>query len=155
MPVITLEKLEVFSSEVQDLFALSNAYMAARYPAESNHMDNGAVLAEAGALALGVRVDGTLAGCGAVRLKRDGEGRYGEIKRVFVAEGYRGLGLAHRVMDGLEAYLREQAIALARLETGVRQPEALGLYGKRGYRMRGAFGGYAIDPLSVFMEKTL
>jgi putative acetyltransferase len=42
---------------------------------------------------------------------------------------------------------------LLRLETGVRQPEALGLYRKLGYRERGPFGAYKPDPLSVFMEK--
>ena len=45
------------------------------------------------------------------------------------------------------------ASSLLRLETGVLQPEALGLYRKLGYRERGPFGAYAADPLSVFMEK--
>ena len=42
-----------------------------------------------------------------------------------------------------------------RLETGVRQPEALGLYETAGYQRRGPFGAYAEDPLCVFMEKRL
>jgi putative acetyltransferase len=39
------------------------------------------------------------------------------------------------------------------LETGIRQPEALGLYERLGFVRRGPFGDYAEDPLSVFMEK--
>jgi putative acetyltransferase len=43
----------------------------------------------------------------------------------------------------------------ARLETGVAQREALGLFEKAGYRLRGPFGDYRDDRLSVFMEKDL
>ena len=39
------------------------------------------------------------------------------------------------------------------LETGPSQPEAIGLYERLGYRVRGPYGGYPDDPLSVFMEK--
>ena len=42
-----------------------------------------------------------------------------------------------------------------RLETGIYQPEALGLYRSAGYVEREAFGDYVPDPLSVFMEKRL
>jgi putative acetyltransferase len=53
----------------------------------------------------------------------------------------------------LETELRKRGVSLFRLETGIRQPEALGLYRKLGYRERGPFGSYRPDPLSVFMEK--
>jgi len=42
-----------------------------------------------------------------------------------------------------------------RLETGVRQPESLGLYRRLGYRQRGPFGAYRADPLSTFFEKRI
>jgi putative acetyltransferase len=42
-----------------------------------------------------------------------------------------------------------------RLETGIHQPEALGLYRAAGFVERGPFGPYRPDPLSVFMEKPL
>ena len=45
--------------------------------------------------------------------------------------------------------------AVARLEAGPMQPEALALYAKLGYEDRGPFGPYKPDPLSVFMEKAL
>jgi putative acetyltransferase len=51
--------------------------------------------------------------------------------------------------------LRSSGIALARLETGIRQPEALGLYRRLGYVERAPFGAYVEDPLSLFMEKRL
>ena len=45
-----------------------------------------------------------------------------------------------------------------RLETGIYQPAAIGLYKKFGYRKREQFGQYLDDPddsMSVFMEKIL
>jgi putative acetyltransferase len=42
-----------------------------------------------------------------------------------------------------------------RLEAGVHQPGALGLYRAMGFRERGPFGAHGPDPLSVFMEKDL
>ena len=42
-----------------------------------------------------------------------------------------------------------------RLEVGVSQPEALGLYERTGYYKIPPFGNYWDDPLSFFYEKTL
>ena len=67
----------------------------------------------------------------------------------------RGNGLAKLIMCELEAHLKQRGIGVARLETGIYQPEAIGLYEKLGYEIRGPFGAYKPDPLSVFMEKRL
>ena len=48
-----------------------------------------------------------------------------------------------------------RGVRLFRLETGIKQTEAVGLYRKLGYRERHPFGAYRPDPLSVFMEKSL
>ena len=42
-----------------------------------------------------------------------------------------------------------------RLETGISQPEAIGLYRKAGFVEIEAFAPYKPDPLSLFMEKVL
>ena len=42
-----------------------------------------------------------------------------------------------------------------RLETGISQPEAIGLYERYGYYKIPPFGDYWDDPLSFFYEKTL
>ena len=91
---------------------------------------------------------------GAVKMLDD-DCRYGEIKRLFVIDEHRGKGLSRRIMDHLETHLREMGVHVVRLETGTRQPEALGLYNRLGYARRGPFGAYGHDPLSVFMEKRL
>lgn len=60
------------------------------------------------------------------------------------------------IRERLEQHLIEKGIRVARLETGIYQPEALALYRKTGYRERSSFGDYPKqDPLSVFMEKRL
>ncbi|MET0280233.1 MAG: GNAT family N-acetyltransferase [Steroidobacteraceae bacterium] len=136
------------------LLALSDAYMQALYPPESNHLESAAALSGPRARFIGIHADGELVACGAVKLMDD-DGRYGEIKRVFVLDSHRGLGLSRRIMNSLESLLRREGYPLARLETGIAQPEALGLYRALGYVERSPFGSYAPDPLSVFMEKQL
>ncbi|MDJ0714271.1 MAG: hypothetical protein QNJ54_08610 [Prochloraceae cyanobacterium] len=42
-----------------------------------------------------------------------------------------------------------------KLETGDRQPEALGLYASLGYKQIPNFGEYIGDPHSICMEKKL
>ena len=90
---------------------------------------------------LGCRLDGELVASGAAKIMRD-DGEYVEIKRVFVLEKCRGMGLSRRLMEQLEAEMLRRGVPLFRLETGVLQPEALGLYRKLGYRQRGPFGAY-------------
>lgn len=152
--MMLIKPLDPLSSPAVHLLALSDAYMASLYPAESNHMESPHALALPNVLFLGAYLDDELAGCGAVKIMSD-DGLYGEIKRVYVLEAYRGRGVSKLLMQALEAYLVEQKIPLARLETGISQPEALGLYEKLGYQYRAPFASYQLDPLSVFMEKTL
>lgn len=138
----------------QRLLAMSDAYMTGLYPAASNHLESVRALQAENVLFIGAWVDETLAACGAVKILHD-DGDYGEIKRVFVDPAHRGKGLSLQVMERLEDHLRHSGIVLARLETGIRQPEAQGLYLRMGYVLRAPYGAYRADPLSVFMEKQL
>jgi putative acetyltransferase len=78
-----------------------------------------------------------------------------EIKRVFIDPSARGVGLSKALMQVIEDEARALGFRIARLETGISQPEALGLYEKLGYKYREPFGDYVLDPFSVFMEKAL
>jgi putative acetyltransferase len=142
------------SAGARRLIALSDAYMGALYPAESNHFESPEALAQPGVRFVGIHEAGQLIACGGVKLMHD-EQAYGEIKRVFVLPEHRGKGLAGVIMAALETQLRREQYPLARLETGISQPEALALYRKLGYVERAPFGAYLPDPLSVFMEKRL
>lgn len=139
------------------LLAASDRLMGELYPAlSSQHLESALGLKQAEVLFLGAWVGAELAGCGAVRRRRDSAGQaYGEIKRVFVHAEQRGRGLARLLMLALEQDLMARGIALACLETGIRQPEALALYARLGYRQRGPFGEHEADATGVFMEKIL
>lgn len=136
------------------LLRASDEYMASLYPAESNHLEPPAALALPHVSFFGLFADGVLAGCGAFKRMED-DGLYGEVKRVFVDPPFRGRGYAKRIMEHVEAQALASGLTRLRLETGVTQHEALALYQGLGYQLRGPFGAYRPDPLSLFMEKNL
>jgi putative acetyltransferase len=146
-----IRPLDPFDPRALELLAQSDAFHAALYPAASNHLVDPALLREPAVHFLGVFDGEALLGCGAFRRC----GAYAEVKRVFVPDAHRGRGVARALMDALEARMRAEGLALARLETGIYQPAALALYERRGYRQCPPFGDYAPDPLSLFLEKRL
>jgi len=152
MPDGRIETLDPDAPEVRDIIAAADEFYRELYPAESNHLESAEALKRPGMLFVGCRVDGRLAASGAAKVMTD-DGNYAEIKRVFVLDEYRGRGLSCQIMEHLEAQLRGRGVGMFRLETGIHQPAAIGLYRKLGYRERGPFGNYRPDPLSVFMEK--
>ncbi|MGD0490364.1 MAG: GNAT family N-acetyltransferase [Steroidobacteraceae bacterium] len=139
-------------AEVAALLEASDAYMAALYPAESNHLLDIASLQRPEVAFFVARVDGRALGCGAV--VSSGEG-WAEIKRMFVSPAARGMKLGRRLLLEIEAIAYQRGERLLRLETGAKQPEALALYRSAGFVEIGPFGSYRPDPLSLFMEKPL
>ena len=140
--------------EAAALIACSDAYMSALYPAESNHFDGIDTLRQPNVRFVAAWHGDRMVGCGAVK-RLAGPPAYGEIKRVFVAEDCRGRGISRQIMAVLEQTLIASGTGIARLETGIHQPEAIGLYRALGYRDCAPFGRYLPDPLSLFMEKRL
>jgi GNAT superfamily N-acetyltransferase len=66
-----------------------------------------------------------------------------ELKRMFTAPAVRGQGLARRMLATIEESARAAGLRRVILETGDRQPEAISLYEKSGYRRIPDFGHYA------------
>jgi len=133
------------------LLKAGDAYAAALYPAESNHGTALNELLQPNVTFLVARLDGAVVGTAAI-VATDG---YAEMKRVFVAETARGLKLGSKLLRAIEQNAAAKGLSIVRLETGVSQPEALGLYRKAGYVEVEPFGDYDPDPLSIFMEKSL
>lgn len=146
-----LAPLNPTSADAQALIAHSEALMSALYPSESNHFEPAVNLLPPHGAFWGCWIGDELVGCGGVK-HHDG---YGEIKRLFVLDSARGRGVARQLMAQFEAELTGRGVSLARLETGIHQPEALALYRRLGYQERGPFGDYGPDPLSAFFEKQL
>ena len=103
-------------------------------------------------------LDGVAVACGGWRAHESGpefaEGD-AELKRMYVVPAARGRGLSRILLADLE----RRAVAAGRrrlvLETGIRQPEAIGLYASSGYTEIPRFGMYRCDPRSRCFAKLL
>jgi putative acetyltransferase len=138
--------------EVRALIAALDAYQRSLYPPESTHLMGMAELTQPNVVfAVARDTDERAVGCGAVVLHPP----YGELKRMYVDPRGRGHGVAKAILVRLESEATKRDCRLLVLETGPLQPEALGLYARNGFTCRARFGGYADDPLSVFMEKVI
>lgn len=153
-PDVIVGRVSPQSAGLDVLIALSDEYLSALYPPESNHLESLEALGAPNVAVHGAYVGQELVGCVASKICQ-GEEPYAEVKRLFVLQSHRGTGISRLLMNHLEEGLREAGILVVRLETGVRQPEAISLYRKLGYVFREPFAPYGPDPLSVFMEKRL
>ena len=145
--------------QVVALLGALDRYLGELYEPVANHiLSVGELLAPEVSFFV-ARQGQTIVGTGAVR-RMPGEPDtadqpYGEVKRMYVDPAVRGQRIGERLLQTLEATLREQGVALALLETGSEQREAVRLYERCGYKQRGAYGGYADNGLSLFMSKAL
>ena len=151
-PEISIEPEDPRQADVRRIIAESGAYLQALYPSESNHVVDVDALAAPDAVVLVARRNGELLGSIAFRVIAPG---HAEIKRMFVRAEARGNGVGRRLLEALEDAARQRNVERISLETGIRQPEAIGLYRASGYRDCPPFGTYTPDPLSLFMTEFL
>lgn len=152
MVEIVIQKADPREGPVRQLIEELDAYMERLYPSESNYGLDFESLAQPEVRFFSVTVDGEVLGCGGFWIHDD----YAEVKRVYIHPKSRGLGLGRKIMAHIEAEMLREGRNLSRLETGISQPEALGLYRALGYQDCPAFGDYpSDDPFSIFMEKRL
>ncbi len=97
-------------------------------------------------------IDNQPAGCGAFK---EYDGKKAEIKRMFVLPEFRGQGIGYNILKELEAGHQNSNYTACILETGKKQPEAIGLYQKAGYAVIRNFGQYENVENSVCMLKTI
>jgi GNAT superfamily N-acetyltransferase len=97
-------------------------------------------------------VEGEPVACGAFRTEIDGAA---EFKRMFVAAEFRKHGFGRAMLDHLEGEAFAAGFTRAILETGIHQPEAIGLYISSGWKGIEPFGPNAGDPLSLCFGKRL
>ena len=96
--------------------------------------------------------NGNPVGCGAIREFNPGTM---EIKRMYTSPEWRGKGIATKVLTELEIWATELSNEKCVLETGKRQPEAIELYKKNGYKIIPNYGKYAGIENSVCFEKEM
>jgi GNAT superfamily N-acetyltransferase len=140
------------SEAAMELIAELEAHLSPLYPAESRHGYSVEKLLGEGVAFFVIRYDDHPAGCGGLQLFGS---EYGEVKRMYIRPAFRGLGLGKLMIEHLAAYARSQGAGRLRLETGIHQHAAIGLYERMGFVRIGPFGAYRDDPLSRFYEKPL
>jgi len=99
-------------------------------------------------------IDGELAGIGALKTI---DAERGELKSMRVDDRFRGSGVGRAILLHIIAEARDRGMSSLWLETG--SPDefapAVRLYESEGFTRCGPFEGYADDPFSVFMTRTL
>ena len=96
--------------------------------------------------------NGKPVGCGAIREFTPG---IMEIKRMYTSPEGRRKGVATKVLSELEIWASDLSCEKCILETGKRQPEAIGLYKKNGYNPIPNYGKYTSMENSVCFEKEM
>lgn len=149
--MIKVEHADPRDEAITTLLSQSHALMQSLYPADSNHYLSIDELTADNIRFFGAFEHGETLGCGALALK-DG---YGEIKSMFTDEAARGRGVGDRILTTIETVAKLEGLHCLRLETGNTLQAAHRLYERHGFSVRGPFGDYPEDPLSIFMEKTI
>ena len=138
-------------SAVQLISELDTDLQRHPYPPQSRHAYSVDKLLREGVNFFIASYNDQLAGCGGIKLYDE----YGEVKRMYVRPSHRGLGLGKAILNRLAEFARERNVNMLRLETGIYQTEAIGLYDAYGFKRRAPFGEYKVDPLSVYFEKSI
>lgn len=148
--VITEERPD--TEDAMQLIAELEAVLSQGYEAQFRHGYSVEKLIQQGVKFFVTRHDGQPAGCGGLQFYGQD---YAELKRMFVRPQFRGFGLGKLMLAHMAQYARERGVTVLRLETGVYQTEAIGLYERDGFTRVGPFGDYIATPMNVFFEKRL
>lgn len=132
---VTIEPADPDSVEARTCIEAYFRELAERFetgfdPARSTPAEPGELVPATG-LFLVARLDGRAVGCGALKIGKRG---VGEIKRMWVAPGARGLGVAQRLLDALETHAAVIGLGVLQLDTNRALAEARALYVRNGYR---------------------
>lgn len=102
------------------------------------------------------RIGGVAVGCVSIRAPRDGyPAGSAELKKLYLEESARGAGAARALLAAADDEARALGFTNLVLQTGIRQPEAVGLYLATGWRPIAPFGPYVGDLHSLCFGKAL
>ena len=150
---IQIEPARPDSDDAAQLIAELDQYLNdLPYTPESRHAYSIEKLLREGVEFFVASVEGDVAGCGGVKLF---EQDYAEVKRMYVRPSFRGAGLGKAILNHLAQHAIARGINVLRLETGIYQTEAIGLYERWGFQRRPPFGVYEEHPMSLYFEKRI
>jgi GNAT superfamily N-acetyltransferase len=151
MPNITIDRERPDTADAKTLIEALEAVLNPLYAAESRHGYSIDKLIRQGVHFFVARADGAPAACGGIQFYPG----FGELKRMFVRDAWRGRGLGFAMLEHLAAHARASGCALLRLETGIHQHDAIKLYERWGFARIEAFPPYKPDPVSICYEKRI
>jgi putative acetyltransferase len=150
--VIKIEQVPVDDEELGKLREELRADLTVRYPDDGADSDDHL---SQGIRFLLMRDDDVPIGCCALQ-RNEASGLDGlELKRMYVVPTSRGSGAAGQLLAAVEALARELGAPQIYLETGTRQPEAIRLYERNGYRQIPLYPPYAESPISISYAKAM
>lgn len=152
MPIVINEAPADSADAIRLIGELDEHLMGHPYPAHSRHAFSVEKLLREQVVFFLTRYEDQLAGCGGIKMYGTD---YGEVKRMFVRPEFRGKGLGKAMLRCLTEYAQDREAGLLRLETGIYEVEAIGLYESFGFQRRAPFGEYVEDPNSVYFEKMI
>jgi len=141
-------------AQVRALLAEHLENMHALSPRESVHALDIAALRKPDITFWSVWADAELLGCGALK---ELDPRHGEIKSMRTMHVHRRKGVGRAMLQHIVDEARRRGYARLSLETGSMAAfePARRLYESFGFQYCGPFAGYAADPNSVFLTRTL
>lgn len=150
---ITISPESPAGSDAQTLLRALDEHLFSLYEPKYRHILDREALLSPDVTFVVARRDDEAIGCGAIL--RHGR-QYVELKRMYVDPKARGKGVGTAIVEALERIAHDEGYRVARLETGVRQTEAIALYERAGYRRRGPFGDYpAENGVNLYYEHSL
>lgn len=149
---ITVERAD--TPAVATLLTRHHALMRAGSPEESCHVMDVSELVAADVTLLAARQGEQVLGVGALKVIG---ADHGELKSMHTAQEARGKGIAGAILNALQDIAQEKGLSRLSLETGTADmfAPARALYQAEGFQVCPPFGGYVVDPLSIFMTRTL
>ena len=149
--IVELKSVSPVDDDVREMIRRLDHFHILLYGSVSCELDSPETLMKSNAYMLGSFHDGLLVGIGAVKLFDE----YAEIKRMFVMDSHRGLGIAKKILSELEMYAKQQNRNTVKLETGQKQTSAIRLYEQCGYKPIPPFGNYKPTSVNLYFEKHL
>lgn len=150
--MITVRRTTPDDPAFRSLVAELDADLANRYGAKQSEYDVHNTALDGASVVIAMNQDQPV-GCGCFKAFERTDTV--ELKRMYVQTSSRRLGIARQLVAALEQWAREKRYTKTNLQTAVKQPEAIALYLKCGYRQIDNYGAYAGDEDSVCMEKQL
>ena len=156
--MITLDRVPLDDPTARLLWDEQQAELFARYGEPDADADFAAELPPDGLITslVAVTAEGEPVGTALLRWSPFPNGAgVAEVKRLYVRPEHRGRGYSRVLMGAAEKSARAAGATRIVLETGVEQPEAMGLYAAIGYSRIEPYGDYMDDPRSVCFGREL